>query len=423
MRLASRRTVLLAATAALAAWPAAGLAQVRRSSPVVRDRAALLRARLAAAERLRAGDRFPDWLERLERRRRRARLLWALDRRGYRFAHNIVLAAAPTDSALAQAQAMGFYIGRRFVLPNLGLDLVVLRAPRGLDAEDALTRLRQADPDGAYALNHLYNPSGAAALGLAVSPPAMGPPAPDVRIGMIDAGLAPRHPIFRSVRVSSRTFAGSPEPGGSPHGTAVGSLLAAALPEAQILAADVFGDDALAGSAEAMLQALGWLLGEGAPVINISLSGPENAVVGLVLKRAAARGVLIVAPCGNDGPTSPVGFPASHPDVVAVTAVDSRRRIYLAANQGPQIMFAAQGVEVAVADDGDGWTAASGTSFAAPVVAALAARGLPRPDPAQRKAVLDALTGAVVDLGPPGRDATYGFGLLEAPSGPLLVRN
>jgi len=422
MRLADRRTLLLGAAAALTCWPLAAAAQTQRP-PLRRDRAAAMRARLAA-ERMRLSDRFPEWADRLERRRRRARRLWAQDRRGARFARNIVLAAAPTDAALLQAEGLGFRIGRRFNLPRLGLDLVVLRPPGGLEAEAALEQLRAADPDGAYALNHLYNPSSAGTgLGGAVTPPPFGPPAPGVRIGMIDAGLEPSHAIFQRVKVRARTFAGAPEPGGSPHGAAVASILAAALPEAEILAADVFGDDALAGSAEAMLGALAWLLGEDVPVINISLAGPENAVIGLVLKRAAARGVLITAPCGNDGPAAPVGFPASHPDTIAVTAVDAKRRVYLAANQGPQVMFAAEGVDVAVADGAADWARASGTSFAAPAVAARAARILLRADPAQRRAVLDSLAAGAEDLGPAGRDPIYGFGYVGPLSGPLLVRN
>lgn len=421
MRLANRRKLLLGTGAALAGLALAEPAWAQAQRPVSRERAAALRTRLAA-QRARNPDRFPDWLDRLERRRRRARRLWAVDRRGARFARDIVLAAAPTESALSRAEGLGFGIGRRLVLPNLGIDLVVLRPPRGVGAEDALQQLRTADPDGAYALNHLYNPSGTGAHVLATAAgPVLGAPAPGVRIGMIDAGLEPSHPVFRSLRVTTRTFAGAAERGGSPHGAAVGSVLAAALPQAELLAADVFGDDDLAGSAEAMVQALAWLLGENVPVINISLSGPENAVVGLVLKRAAARGVVITAPCGNDGPTSPVGFPASHPDTIAITAVDAKRRVYLAANQGPQVMFAAPGVEVPVADGSEGWVLASGTSFAAPVVAAHAARVLTKPDPNARKALLQALASSAEDLGPAGRDTVYGFGYVPPVTGPLLV--
>lgn len=418
MQFANRRSVLLAAAGLCLAGPAA--AQAPRP---VRDRAAILRARLAA-ERLRRSDRFPEWRAALERRRRRARRRWLQNKLGQRFSRDVVLAAAPSEAALAQAQGLGFRVGRRFVLPNLGLEVVVLRPPEGMGAAVGLEQLRAADPEGAYALNHLYDPTGLEdRLAEGGAGPAIGPPAPGVRIGMIDAGLAPAHPVFEGVRVTSRTFAGNPEPDGSPHGAAVGSILAAALPEAEILAADVFGDDDLAGSAEAIILALAWLLGENVPVINISLSGPENAVVGAVLKRAAQRGVLITAPCGNDGPTKPVGFPASHPDAVAVTAVDAKRRVYLAANQGPQIMFAAEGVEVAVADGPEGWARASGTSFAAPAVAARAARALPAtPNPQARAQVLQALAAGAEDLGQAGRDPIYGFGYVAPLAGPLLVR-
>lgn len=417
MAFATRRALLLGAACGLLLAP--DPAQAQRDRPILRQRAAAWRSRLAA-ERLRDPDAFPDWLERLERRRRRARALLARDGRGARFVRNIVLAAAPSEGSLRIAEGLGFRVGRRLLLPRLGLELVVLRPPPGMEAAVGIERLRAEDPEGSYALNHLYNPSAAAVQG-ETGAPVIGPPAPGVRIGMIDAGLAARHPIFKSVRIVARTFAGAPEPEGSPHGEAVASVLAAALPQAEILAADVFGDDLLAGSAEAMLRALAWLLGEGVGVINISLSGPANAVLDLVLRRAAERGVLIIAPCGNDGPAQPVGFPASHPDVVAVTAVDARKRVYLAANRGPEIMFAALGVEAPVAGGGEGWTKASGTSFAAPVIAARAARLLPAPDREGRAQVLRILVAQAQDLGADGRDPVYGYGWLESGEGPLLV--
>jgi minor extracellular protease Epr len=84
--------------------------------------------------------------------------------------------------------------------------------------------------------------------------------------------------------------------------------------------------------------------------------------------------------------------------VVGVTAVDGAQRIWRRATQGPHVDFAAIGVKVNVA--GAEWT---GTSLATPVVAGLLARG----------ASLEALTRAARDLGAPGRDPVFGFGLVS----------
>lgn len=422
MRLASRRALLLGALT-LACTP--GLAEAQVARPRLRERTPSAPDRLRAqAYRLRAGARLQDWRDRLELRRRRARRQLGRDQQGRRFARNVILAAAPSEASLAQAEQLGFRVGRRVALPNLGIEVVALRPPLGADTADSLAALQAADPDGAYALNHLFDPGAEGEFGAAAAPPPLGPPAPGVRIGMIDAGLTGDHPVFEGVRLRSRGFTDSGEAAiDSPHGAAVGSVLATALPKAEILAADVFGEDDLAGSAESIVRALAWLAGEGVAVINISLCGPENAVVGAVLKGLARRGVLVVAPCGNDGPTSPVAFPASHPDTLAVTAVDTNRRAYLAANRGPEIAFAAEGVDVPVAEGAATWATASGTSFAAPVVAAHSARRLTRPDPQARERLLAALAGAAEDLGQPGRDPVYGFGYLPRLEGPLLVRN
>jgi subtilisin family serine protease len=127
-----------------------------------------------------------------------------------------------------------------------------------------------------------------------------------------------------------------------------------------------------------------------------------------------ARGLILVAAAGNDGPTSPVAFPAATQGVIAVTAVDIENRVYLSANRGPQIAFSAYGVEVEAAmDDGD-YEAVSGTSFAAPIIAAALAlriRGAVTPEQA-----LASLSPDVVDLGAPGRDPIYGLGLVSQSS-------
>jgi subtilisin family serine protease len=77
-------------------------------------------------------------------------------------------------------------------------------------------------------------------------------------------------------------------------------------------------------------------------------------------------------------------------------------------------MFAARGADMSAADTGGKYSAIRGTSFAAPIVAALLAQSLSEPDPSGSNAALESLAQSAVDLGPPGRDLTYGFGLVAA---------
>ena len=71
---------------------------------------------------------------------------------------------------------------------------------------------------------------------------------------------------------------------------------------------------------------------------------------------------------------------------------------------------------MAVAASGEkGFSRARGTSFAAPLVAGLLAIGYDAAsgvEASASKRAIDALVQDAVDLGPPGRDPTYGHGLV-----------
>src|SRR5690606_13341212 len=145
-----------------------------------------------------------------------------------------------------------------------------------------------------------------------------------VSLGLIDGGVA-AHPSVAG-RVEQRGFArGAPSP--SRHGTAVASLLIGegtvrgAAPGARLLAADVYGAAPAGGKASAIARALGWLVQRGAAVVTISLVGPDNKLLALAVQRAQARGLLIVAAVGNDGPAAPPAYPAAYPGVLGVTGV------------------------------------------------------------------------------------------------------
>lgn len=235
---------------------------------------------------------------------------------------------------------------------------------------------------------------------------------------MIDSGIDAGHPAFANAHIQQKGFTSTGATAPSPHGTAVASLLVGedddfrgAAVGANLFAADVFADSAEGGSAEAVANALVWMAQQDISVVNVSLSGPANRALEAVCLAMSARGMIIVAAAGNDGPTKPVGYPAAYPGLVAVTAVDEQSRIYLSANRGPQIAFSAFGVNVEAAVDGGEYEAVSGTSFAAPIITAHLAAASPTSATASQ--TLTRLTAAAVDLGAPGRDAVYGYGLIR----------
>lgn len=337
-----------------------------------------------------------------------------VDPRGEPIRRRELVLVSPNEAALAAAAALGLVPLRDESWPELDLREVVLRVPDGLDTAAALARLRDAQPGLQADFNHLYARSGdVGAQGRAAVPAPGGP----LRVGLVDGGVDRRHAALRHAGGASFGCGGAVLP--SEHGTAVASLLvgrdrgfAGAAAKAELFAADVYCDKPDGGSAEDVVRALAWMARERVAVVNVSLVGPPNRLLEQGVAAFVKRGHLLVAAVGNDGPAAPPLFPAAYPGVVGVTAVNPARRVLPEAAQGPQVLLAAPGADLAVARSGGGYGVARGTSFAAPLVAGLLAAELREPDPAAAAAALERLAASAVDLGAPGRDPVYGRGLV-----------
>ncbi|CAN7413019.1 S8 family serine peptidase [Brevundimonas sp. LjRoot202] len=326
-----------------------------------------------------------------------------------------IVAVDPSPASRRIALDAGFTVLREDRLEGLDLAVVVLAPPRGLSLRRAVERLRDLDPDGAWEFNHVYSPAGTAegatVAGAASPGPAQGG---GVRVGLIDTGVDARHPALAGAAIRQQGFAGEARPGA--HGTAVASLLAGrsdafsgAAPGATLFVADVYGGSPSGGASTGVAQALAWMVRNDVPVVNVSLVGPRNTLVEAAVRRASARGVLIVAAAGNDGPAAPPLYPAGYPDVVGVVGVNARGRALPEAARGPQVDFSAPGADMAAAGAGQGYVSVRGASFAAPLVAGLLARQRGTGD-----AAVQALAARARDLGARGPDPVYGRGLVAA---------
>ncbi|MGB0903941.1 MAG: S8 family serine peptidase, partial [Mangrovicoccus sp.] len=165
-----------------------------------------------------------------------------------------------------------------------------------------------------------------------------------------------------------------------------------------------------AAGADAILRAIDWLEASGVRLVNISLAGPYNKLLSRAVAAAEEKGLRIVAAVGNAGPRAKPLYPAAFPNVIGVTAIDARGRVYSQANRGDYVDVAAPGVDVFV-ELGAGSRFVSGTSIAAPYVTA---RILADPSLAQSEdieALRSGLQAGVEDLGAPGIDPVYGAGL------------
>jgi subtilisin family serine protease len=335
-----------------------------------------------------------------------------------------VVAIDITDDALANAKRADFLVKRAQELPDLGVKVTVLQTPGGWSARRGLAKLRKFDPAGTYDFNHVYLDSGGVTSGptstrqVADTPAAPGG-GTGVRVGLIDGGIDASHAALRDNPLHEFGCNGARV--ASQHGTAVASLLAGsaaqfhgAAPRAELFVADVYCDSPTGGAVDAVAAAFAWMARERVPVINVSLVGPRNALLERAVKALVSRGFLIVAAVGNDGPASPPLFPAAYDGVVAVTAVDAKRRVLLEACRGKHVLLSAPGADItaALAGSPDAYGPVRGTSFAAPIVAGLLARDLRDPDAVAAAKSLAALSSRAIDLGSRGRDDVYGVGLV-----------
>jgi subtilisin family serine protease len=343
------------------------------------------------------------------------------------------VAAGLTPEDLARLNAQGF----RIAMKTKGTIANVARLipPRGLSLAQAQRAVRLVDARAASDYDHFYytdGDAGCAGPGCEAASlvgwdlPAADGCGPLPAIGLIDTGIDREHEALRGQAIDVLP---GPQLRGSPsqrdHGTAMAALLVGRrgssapglLPEAKILAVDAFYRDG--GTADrtdvtSLVLALEALAERNVRVVNMSLSGPPNEVLKSAIAAAQAKGMVIVAAAGNNGAGAEPSYPAAYPGVIAVTAVDRNLGVYPRATRGEYVDLAAPGVDLWVAAAGRGGTVKSGTSYAVPFISASAAvlrAANPSLDAASLRARLESAT---LDLGKPGRDTTFGHGLLQA---------
>lgn len=345
-------------------------------------------------------------------------------------ANEIVVVDEPDnfDSGVA---ALGFAIIDRRELASLGFSVTRLRLPAGVSIGDGSEQLREAFPGILIADNSIYAPSGQIALPtqdygrdlIGWTPGALDC-ASGMRIGLIDTGIDAAAPGLAGLTIVAQRMLPSDVPDApAAHGTAIAEIIAGNGGDMKPLVAspslynavifEELADGSAGASAVALAEALDWLVGESVPLANISLAGARNPLIEIAIDRASARGLLMVAAVGNNGPDGAAAWPAAHQSVVAVTAVGPDAGLYRAAVRGPEVDFAAPGVSIwSGGSDGAG-RFDSGTSFAVPFVTAAGAAWLARGGAPDAEAFRAAFAETAHDLGAPGRDPEFGDGLIE----------
>lgn len=257
-----------------------------------------------------------------------------------------------------------------------------------------------------------------------------------VTVAILDTGVDVTHPDLEGVVDGSFNArdgtADVTDDNG--HGTHVAGIVAAghnsigidgAAPQVHLLAVKVLDANGV-GDHSDIARGIVWAVDHGASVINLSLGGPETStILAAAVEYAAAHDVVVVAAAGNgalDG--NEPSYPAALDQVIGVGAVGPDDRPAIFSNTGPYVDVAAPGIGiVSTIPGGYGWL--SGTSQAAPFVAAAAARlraARPELNAAQ---VTSRIEATAYDIGEPGVDDLSGYGVVDvaalaglSPTGP-----
>jgi subtilisin len=231
-----------------------------------------------------------------------------------------------------------------------------------------------------------------------------------VTVAIVDSGVEGSHPavdgaLRRSVRVEldgdHATVHDDEAIDVVGHGTACASIIHALAPKAALLSVRVLGPDNR-GKGLVFATGLEWAIDQGASVINLSLSSRSEALFGLfhdLADRAYFAGALLVCAANNVAVAS---YPSLFAAVISVAAHDVRDPDVWFYNPAPPVEFGAYGLDVDVAWKGGGRIIATGNSFAAPHIAAYAARiraAHPAASAPEVKAILAATADATAATG------------------------
>lgn len=207
-----------------------------------------------------------------------------------------------------------------------------------------------------------------------------------IKVAILDTGIDEKH---EDLTVAGGTTAvddtqwGSD---GSGHGTHVAGTVAAldnnlgvvgVAPNVALYAVKVLSDGG-SGSVSSVVGGIKWAVGQGIPVLNMSLgSGTSSQTLKDACDAAFDAGHLLVAAAGNSGNPAGrgdnVGYPAAYESVIAVAASDDNDRRASFSSTGPAVELIAPGVSVLSTLPGDSYDTYNGTSMASPHVAGAAA--------------------------------------------------
>ena len=248
-----------------------------------------------------------------------------------------------------------------------------------------------------------------------------------VTVAVIDSGSGP-HPDLDANLDAGRTMFGFIDSAGeidvdvAGHGSHVAGIIAAVAdnaiggsgvaPQSRILPIRVL-DSLGSGDSKDVSKAVRFAVDSGVRVINLSLGGStESTSLTAAIQYAVDRNVLVVAAAGNGAADSTPKWPGASDLTIAVTAVDRYNSVTSFDQRGDYIDIAAPGSSILSTASND-YKIQSGTSMAAAFVSGAAALLFAAQPSITAAQVRDVLQRTATDIGAPGRDTTFGHGLVN----------
>lgn len=243
-------------------------------------------------------------------------------------------------------------------------------------------------------------------------------------ICIIDSGIQANHEDFQGAKIIGGYPAGW-DTDNFGHGTHVAGIIAAMNNALGVVGVTpgtvslyilkVFGDTGSWTYASTLVDAAYRCRDAGANIITMSLEGASySSIENFAFNQLYNDyGILSVAAAGNSGGTA-YAYPASYDAVISVGAVDQNNIVASFSRRNDKVELVAPGVSVYSTYKNNTYVNMSGTSMATPHVAAVAALVWSANPSWTNAQIRQALANSALDLGEPGRDTAYGYGLVQA---------
>lgn len=253
-----------------------------------------------------------------------------------------------------------------------------------------------------------------------------------VPIALIDSGVDPTHPDLASRIAPGWSFltgtANTADVEG--HGTATAGMLAVTDNSGGISGVNwkspivplVVLDSTGYASYYNIANAITYAADHGIRVISISIAGSSaSSTLQSAIDYAWNHGSIVIAAAGNSSTSAPY-YPAACNHVVAVSATDSADALASFSNYGSYIDIAAPGTMINTTTNGGGYGYWQGTSFSAPIVAAVTGLILSAQPTMTNTDVVNTLLQNTDDIGAPGFDNQFGWGRVNAYKAVMAAR-